>query len=474
MMDVSQAMGSPLVLVALALFLIVVMYLGRSVAHAGIRALFKTIHDLFRLCSGFMMSAQERLVQRNREVILEMGREETERTIEREFHRVNAVVARDLSGYPALQRKLSDQIARIDEDYRQSTEVPPSPPEWARVVETMATIPTHGDPLMAKILADVQKAMSSAHKSAMREYRTASGERHRLLNKMLPFWRRLENTLDRVDGTIRGIYERSQVIDRKMEAYEQILAKSDNAVRMLSASWMTHFLSSALVLIIAVMGGFINFHLIALPMSEMVGATSYVGPIATSDIAALVTMMTETAMGLFLMESLRITRLFPVISTMDDQLRQRMAWISFGILFVLACVESSLAYMRDLLAADREALTQALAGVHAANVDLRFRWIPSVGQMVMGFMLPFALCFAAIPLESFIRSSRVVFGNLMALTLRGVAAMLDLSANLTKNIGVMLVHGYDFVIAVPLRIEQMLKKETPSPQPTRAHPHEAL
>ena len=161
---------------------------------------------------------------------------------------------------------------------------------------------------------------------------------------------------------------------------------------------------------------------------------------------------------------------------MDDQLRHRMVWISFGILFVLASVESSLAYMRDLLAADREALTQALAGVHAANVDLRFRWIPSIGQMVLGFMLPFALCFAAIPLESFIRSSRVVFGNLTALFLRGLAAILDLMGNFSKNMGIMLVHAYDFAIVVPLRVEQLVTKKSPIPkQPTtRAHPHEAL
>ena len=475
MMDLTEVMRSPLALVALALCLILLMYLGRSMAHAAIRALFKAIYDLFRLSSGFVMSSHDRLVQRNREVLLEMGREETERTIEREFHRVNAVVTRDLSGYPALHRKLADQIARIDEDYREATDVPPSPPQWAQVVETIAAIPTQGDPLIARILGDVQKAMTSAHKAALTEYRRASGERHRLLKKMLPFWRRVEKTLDHVDGTIRGIHERSQVIDRQMETYQQILAKSDAAVRTLSASWMTYFIASGLVLLIAVLGGFINFHLIALPMSEMVGATSYVGPVKTSDIAALVIIMTEIAMGLFLMESLRITRLFPVIGTMDDQLRRRMVWISFGILFVLASVESSLAYMRDLLAADREALNQALAGVHAADVDLRFRWIPSVGQMVMGFMLPFALTFAAIPLESFIRSSRVVLGNGMALVLRGVAALLDLTGNLARNLGTMLIHGYDFLIVVPVRIEQLVKKkDTNQRQPARAHPHEAL
>jgi hypothetical protein len=442
----------------LVLLLIVMglLYLGRSAGHGAIRALTDALQKTLALGARFLMSAQERLVERNREVLLEMGREATERLIEREFHRVNQTVVRDLSGYPALHRKLSDQITRIDEDYREATEVPPSPPEWTRAVETIASIPSSGDPLVARILADISKTLARSHKEAIRTYRRASGERHKLLRKMLPFWRKRDQTLDRVHGTIAGLQERSETIDHQMANYEQVRAQSDQAVRMLSSSSMNHFISSGIVLFIALMGGFINFHLIALPMSEMVGATSYVGPVKTSDIAALVIITTEIAMGLFLMESLRITRLFPVIGRMDDVLRSRMVWVSFGILFTLACVESSLAYMRDLLAADREALTLSLAGLEATTV--RFRWIPSVGQMVMGFMLPFALAFAAIPLESFIQSARTIFGSLLALTLRGGAAFFDLIGNLAENLAPILVHIYDFLILVPLSIERLLTR----------------
>ncbi len=157
------------------------------------------------------------------------------------------------------------------------------------------------------------------------------------------------------------------------------------------------------------MGAFINFHLIALPMSEMVGASSHVGSLMVSDVAALVIILIEIAMGLFLMESLRVTRLFPVIGMLDDVLRKRLGYVAFVILFALAGVEASLAYMRDMLAADSAALAQSLAG--SVAVEAEFRWIPAVGQMVMGFMLPFALTFVAIPLESFIRSFRTVGGT---------------------------------------------------------------
>lgn len=444
---------SPWAWAALLLLTMALMYLGRSVAHAAIRAFGDLIRSVLRASCAGLISAQESLLRRNREVLLEMGRESMERLLEREFHRVNEVVSRDLSGYPAIHRQLADQIARIDEDYRASTEVPPEPPQWTRAVEAVSSIPSTGDPVVSRILADIRRTLAGAHQGAMREYRRASSKRHSLLGRMLPFWRKLNQTLEHVHGTIAGLQERSRVIDRHMDRYGEILAKTDRAARTLSASATTHFVSSALVLLIVLLGGFVNFHLIALPMSEMVGATSYVGSIRTSDIAALVVILMEVAMGLFLMESLHITRLFPVIGTMDDRMRRRMVWTSLGILLVLAGVEASLAYMRDLLAADREALTQSLAGV---EVHTQLRWIPSIGQMVMGFILPFALSFAAIPLESFIQSSRIVGGSLIALVLRGAAALLELAAGFVGKISGMMIHLYDFAIVLPLRLEQEL------------------
>jgi hypothetical protein len=446
--------GSPMGLVILVLAAITVMYLGRAAAHGAIRALAAALKNLLELAAGAITTAQNHLVQRNREVLLEMGREQAERLMDREFERIRATVERDIGGYPALQHELKLQLARIEEDYRTSVDVAPPPPVWTKAVESIAAIPTKGDPMVVRILGDIQKSLTAAQDDATREYRKASAERHRVLHRMLPFWRSLDQTLGRVERTIAGFKERTEAVDEQMAKYERILAKSDDAERMLSASSMTHFVSSALVLLVALLGGFINFHLIALPMSEMVGATSYVGPVKTSDIAALVIIFTEIAMGLFLMESLRITRLFPVIGAMDDQLRRRMGWVSFGILLTLACVESSLAYMRDLLAADKEALTHFLAGAEA--VRLQFRWIPSVGQMVMGLLLPFALAFAAIPLESFIQSSRIVGGAFVAGCLRALAGTLKLVGALVESLGAVLVHLYDFLIIVPLRIEQAL------------------
>jgi hypothetical protein len=238
-----------------------------------------------------------------------------------------------------------------------------------------------------------------------------------------------------------------------MERYEKIRAQSPQAERTLSSSSMTQFFISGLVLSIAVIGGIVNYYLIALPMSEMVGANSMLGPFKASNVAAMVIITLEVAMGLFLMESLRITSMFPVIGTMDDRMRKRMLWMTFTLLLILASVESSLAFMRDLLAADREALRQTLSGIEAANPE--FRWIPSMGQMIMGFVLPFALTFVAIPLESFIHSSRTVVGVSGIGILRALAVTLRFMGSMFYHLGSTLVNIYDLMIFIPLRFEEL-------------------
>ena len=434
---------------------IAMLYLARYPAHRAIKSLSRVIHTGMRLASRSVLLAEERLVHRNKEVLLAAGRESLERLIEREFQRVDAVVKRDLSGYPALQHTLAEQITRIDEDYRESAELPPPPPTWVNAVKAIAKIPFNNDPTVANIFKEIHKSITKQYKSTMDEYRKSTGARHALLRQMMPYWRKLTQTLDQVGKKISGLQERATVIDHRMEDYEEIRAKTNKAERMLESSSMTQFVISGLVLLIAFGGAVINFNLIALPMSEMVGGGSYIGQFKTSNVAALVIILVEVAMGLYLMESLRITKLFPVIGSMDDKMRRRMIWVTFGILLILACVESALAFMRDRIAADMQALRQSLAAVEGGqSVN---SWIPTVGQMVMGFILPFALTFVAIPLESFISSSRTVMGFVLVGLLRGTAFLLRLMGNIASYLGELLVNLYDVLIFPPLWIEKFVQ-----------------
>lgn len=446
--------------------LVFVAYLARNPAHALIESTGRAIHAACRLFAAALGNLETRLQRRNREVVLALGAESCERAIEREFHRVNAVVTRDLSAYPALHRQISDTIDRIEADYQAASDVPPLPPAWLQAVDSIASIPRNGDPTVCSILDNIGTTLEKAHRETEKAYRSTTLERHKLLGNMQPQWRALGHSLTRVKDTIDGLDERSAEIDRQMATYEAIRNQEDTVARTLASSSLTQFFISSLVLVIAIFGGLINFQLIAMPMSEMVGGTSYIGPMRTSDIAALVIIMVEIAMGLFLLESLRITHLFPVIGSMDDSMRKRMIAITFSILAILATVEASLAYMRDLLALDREALTQSLAG-SGVVAEAEFRWIPSLGQMIMGFILPFALAFVAIPLESFIHSMRTVLGMLALALIHALALCARLVGSTARHLSRTLVSLYDLLIMLPLGIERLVsgvreRKMTPA------------
>jgi len=441
--------------VSAAIWLVVIvlfMWLARSPAHRAIKSFSQIIRNAMRLSAHSVTSLEKHLRERNRQVLLTNGMEDTERYIEREFQRVEDVVSRDLSGYPSLQRELKDQITQIDDDYRKSAEVPPMPQNYIDAIDAVSKIEGNGDPMVTKILGEIQTTMRHNSEKEISEYRHSSKERHGLLKTMMPYWRNLSKTLESVEKKIVGLEERSKVIDAQIEKYEQIKAKTDVAERILSSSSMTQFFTSGLVLLIALLGAYVNFQLIALPMSEMVGGAARLGPMRASDVAALVLVFFEIVLGLFLMEAFQITRLFPIISSLDDKIRKNMAIIAFVLLFIFASVESSLAYMRDLLAADREALTQSLAGMTVEAPE--FRWITTAGQMTMGFILPFALMLVAIPLESFVHSMRTVFGMIGVFMLQVLAFVIRQLGSLASNLGHILLNIYDLVIFIPLKIEQ--------------------
>jgi hypothetical protein len=256
-----------------------------------------------------------------------------------------------------------------------------------------------------------------------------------------------------------SLNDRAAQIDAQMQKYEEIVSQTEKAEHALTISAATQFAIATLVLAIAAGGALINYKLIALPMSEMVGAGDYLtSSLRTSEVAALVIIFVEATMGLFLMETLRITHLFPRIHNLSDAMRHRMMWVAFTLLVILAGIEAALALMRDMLIADKQALLQSLASTPQLQPgDGLLGRIPTAGQMLLGFILPFALAFVGVPLESFIVSARTVGGAALVMLARGTAFALRLAANLVRNLARVLITLYDIVIVLPLMIERLVK-----------------
>ena len=436
---------------AIIVGLIIALYLARSGAHGVINSVFGLLSSSFRLGARSVAIAERKLNERNREVLLSLGKEQTERELNREFFRINKFVERDLGGYPQLQRKIEEQVTKIDEDYKQAGEVPPPSPDWLKAVEAISklNLKEQGNSFYKQIL----EAAEEHHHESLQAYRQTMEIRHKILKNTSPYWRKLSNSVDRVGKHLQELINRSQTIDHKMQRFEEICANSDKAERMLKASQVTQFVIALVVLGIAVAGAFVNFQLIEYPMREMVDASNRILGVRVSEVAAFVLILLEITLGIFLMEALHITKLFPLVGSMDDRMRVRGIWVVGSILLIFALMEASLAFLRDFLQADNYALRADLTGT-SGDVT----WITLAVNMGMGFFIPLILAIVAIPLEYLFHTGRTVIGMIVELILRLLTVAMRILSNIFRHLGKITVHAYDIVIMLPLWVESLVKR----------------
>ncbi len=364
------------------------------------------------------------------------------------------MIRKDMQEFPALQRKMMEEATRIEDDYHKCGEVPPPSPEWVGALKSVAQIKSGGD-VPRKLLEDINKSIQKIHDKTVAEFRRSYEERHKILKAMQPAWRSVEKLIGEMDKKMFTLQTKAKQIDGHMGKLEDIRAKDNKTEHALTVSAFVQLAISSLVMVIAMGGAFINYKLIALPMSEMVGASDYItNNMKTSDVAALVIILMEASMDLFLLESLRITQLFPRVASMDDRMRRRLMMASLTFLIILAAIESSLALLRDMLIADKASLMRDLASAAPPVSDGLLTSIPMIGQMIMGFVLPLALAFVAIPLESMAYSMRTVLGVFLVQTMRGIGFALRFTALLFKRLPQVLELAYDITIVLPLMIER--------------------
>ena len=98
------------------LIVTVLLYIARVPVHRVLLALSTIIRSTLRMAGRSVTLASERLIDRNREVLLAAGREVAERVVEREFERIDATVQHDLAHYPSLQRDLHEALTRLNND----------------------------------------------------------------------------------------------------------------------------------------------------------------------------------------------------------------------------------------------------------------------------------------------------------------------------------------------------------------------
>jgi hypothetical protein len=111
--------------------------------------------------------------------------------------------------------------------------------------------------------------------------------------------------------------------------------------------------------------------------------------------------------------------------------------------------------MREVLLQD-ELATSALLRGGDVGFDNSSLWITTAAQMGMGFILPFALVFVAIPLETFVHSLRTVLGLVGIGLMRVFALALRVLGNGFRHLGTLAERLYDLPLFVPLWLESRL------------------
>lgn len=433
------------------------MYVSRTVVHRVLRRVARLLTFVLRLQAKYLVALAERISQRNRDVMLETGMAQQERRLERDFHRVRILAERDLAQFPDLQHTIGQHISQLEEDYHRTAETPPPAPDWLNAIESVVRLreTQTGNPVVSKVLKDLETNLHRQHHRSLADYRKGMNRRHRLLHGMMPQWRKLNHTLERVGAGVRGLLTQADEIQKHLSRYREIQAGSERAERLLRVSSITHFMLSSAALFAFLAIAWLNFQLIRLPLSETISSTETIGGYALADLAAATLVALEMVLGMLLLEVLQVTRLFDGFTALDEHRRRGLFWSLLALLIVFALAHTGLLYWRADGMGPGSTLQQLIAyPVVVIEAPLLDEWLPIGARMLMGLVLPFALVFTAAPLERWMETGRILAAEFMVLALGLTSLILRLLAGTVRNLAEVLVAVYDLIISLPLWLEE--------------------
>jgi hypothetical protein len=441
-------------------------YAARKPAHRLIRSLGAALKGPFRLAANWCRRLAGGIEARNRELLVEVACSEVERKLERELVRLEAGFSKELREYPTLQRRLGEAIRQLEEDLGSSRDAPPELPGWPEALKAVSEMPQLADSQGRAILEAIKQAATKSEASQLKLYRTATAKRHQILSGMLPKIREAKATSGDLLKAVERALETTSSVDQHMERYEKLRKKTE-LPSALSLDVFGRFFISLLITGVAVAGVFVNFNLIALPMSELVPSSARIASVPVSTFAALVIVLMEITAGVFVFDSLCITELIPKIARLSSAKRKAILAVSLLGLLLLSCIEASLAVLREHLAETEVALRAALAGQAVSTGG----WsnVTVIGQAVLGFILPWILALIAMPLEMLIQTARPLVTGLFALLIRMIGLFFKVVAHGIHYASRAMEALLDMYVVLPELLFRLFKSEPVREHSTREH-----
>ncbi len=426
-----------------------VVALAASIGLAALFVLRPRIHRLilmiaqmasrpFKRAGAALRHLAHDMNERNRAILLAQARRETGEFLEQEFRSVDESVRRDLEGFPELNRALLAQTRAIEEDHRRSGGIPPPPAEWGHVLSVLTHAQPPGKPSVQRLWRRLRKDAARAQSKAIADYHRACAQRHKLLASLRPSLEQLRETLDRVDQNLVMLRERASAIDHYMHRYDAIVAREEATERKLVSSVLVQFLTAVLLTTLVATGYVAQFWLLTAPFAS--------GP-ATGVVATLAfgLLVAGALAGFVMTEALGLSSLTALFDRMSRKARRNTALGAATVSTLLMLIE-------------------------AASV----LWGPSTTGVLQGWgrgetafcvaVLPVALAFLALPLESLIYGLRIFAGLLSEIMIRFLAALSGGVARLIRQGALAFIVLYDALIFVPLAISAWRQRGGPLPK----------
>ncbi len=432
------------------------LFFAREPVHKMIQAFSDATAGGLRKLAEWTRKTADAMREKDRKVLLESGVAKIQGEILQEFSKIEMANTKSLAGYPKLQLRLDDHISQLERDYKDCGQVTPDAPGWSEVIESIGRAQSNtSDRIIENMLAEIHKSAVDGEKKALSEFRDVSAKRHKILGSMAPIWKRVEKLGKEINNQVEKVMENGRNIDKYMARYEKISKAEPESIDMLSSKVTKLFIISLIVICVGLVGAFINFNLIALPMSELVPAGVRVAGMQVSEVSALVIVALELVLGIFMFEAIGVTHTFPQISNMTRGKRRIILWgCLLGLLF-LSSVEASLAILREHLAEAKTALDISLAGSSAATTDNVSSQITVIGQAMLGFVLPWILAVIAIPLEMFIEASQHALARFYTILITLLCHFANMIAYLLEGLFNILQHVFDIYIIIPVQIASL-------------------
>lgn len=437
------------------------LFLARSTAHDILIGIGRALAGVLRASARALQLWSGQLLKSGRRASLVLIADHQARLAWREIGQLRVEVDRALKHFPDLNRTINEDIRRIELEYQHSPEMPDPPSAWGQLIERVAGIEQGADPALKETLAAIRTSIDRVGKELAHSHGREAQTANRTLDLLRPRWSRIDQNLERMGGDLARLESRLDRTDRGIRRFDTVRTER-RALHSRLRSWLAlNFIIGAALVAVAAVISLVNFHLVASPMKEVVGSTATIGPFFAAPLTAVVLVAAQFALAIIVSDSAGLTRLLGSINRLPSSTRHGLLGLAGLLLVLLAACEASLAFMRDSIYLEVDWLARELnEGISRGSPELR--WVPSVAQMLMGFVLPLTIVTLVPAMESFFQTARIVVLLLAAWLLGLLGTLCRLLARLFSSAGHLLAYIYDLLIVLPLSLERRFRRREPA------------